>query len=386
MPSSRTVERVAVFLGTRPEAIKLAPVVRELRRRSDRFECLVVGTGQHSEMLQQVFDDFRMIPEVELEVMRSNQSLASLSARLYEEIDPVLVKHDPDWVVVQGDTTTALVSAMCAYYRNIPIAHVEAGLRTGNRRSPFPEEINRLMIGQVADLHFAPTERAAENLRSEGVSDDNLFVTGNTAIDALLWMRAIVVDEVNANRNGRWSAALDSLSRMALVTSHRREAFGPGLEEICAALLELVERLPDLTVVYPVHLNPNVRGPVLARLGSHPRILLSEPVPYGEMVWLMNRADIILTDSGGIQEEAPSLGKPVLVLRDRTERPEAVESGWATLVGTDRAAIVKSASELLGEYRFARERSGAANPFGDGTAAMQIADLLATRHGGRRVR
>ncbi len=327
-------------------------------------------------MLRQALGSFGLEPDVDLAVMQPDQSLAGLTGRLFAEVDRVLGAEHPDWVVVQGDTTTAFVTAMAAYYRRCAIGHVEAGLRTGNRWAPFPEEVNRSVIGLVADLHFAPTERAAKTLRTEGVSPESIVVTGNTAVDAVLWARdrlggsvpkllpPDVIDRVGESRP------------MMLVTCHRRESFDQRLESMCKAVRQVVDDVRDLAVVCPVHLNPNVRGRVHAILGGHERIVLTEPVDYLSMVWLMDRARLILTDSGGIQEEAPTLGKPVLVMRDATERPEAVETGAARIVGTDQAVVAAAALELVtsdAAYEALRPRH---NPFGDGHAAERIAERL----------
>lgn len=365
-----------VAFGTRPEVIKLAPVIHELRRRPDRFEVRVVSTGQHRKMAQQAADAFGLVIDVQLDAMSAASSLGRLTARLFEDIDTLLDKETPDWMLVQGDTTSAMVAAMGAYYRRIRVGHVEAGLRTHNRWSPFPEEINRAFIGQVADAHFAPTRRAAENLRREGVAGEAIVITGNTAVDALLWG----VRELGTRTPAGIDAAVAGLiagRRLVLVTSHRRESFGEGLENICRALIGTVERYPEAVIVYPVHLNPNVREPVYRLLGDHPRIKLIDPVGYLELVWLMQRSYCIFTDSGGIQEEAPSLAKPVLIMRDRTERPEAVEAGCARLVGTTAASILDGARELFEVPATYEAMARVSNPFGDGTASVRIAAALA---------
>jgi UDP-N-acetylglucosamine 2-epimerase (non-hydrolysing) len=375
MRSDDRKKSVMVLLGTRPEAIKLAPVVHELRRRSGSFRCWLYSSGQHDEMLSQALGAFELSPDRELGVIRSNQSLAGLTSRLFAAVDRELEAVRPDWLLVQGDTTTAYVGSMCAFYRRINVAHVEAGLRTGNRWTPFPEEVNRSIISKVADIHFAPTERAARNLVQEGVLEPSVVVTGNTAVDALLWARSRVGAGIPPGLVDSLASLADQ-QRLILVTGHRRESFGRGLQEICAALREITDRFEDVLVVYPVHLNPQVRGPVHKLLDEHPRIRLLEPVGYLEMVWLMARAHLILTDSGGIQEEAPTLQKPVLVMRGTTERPEAVEAGCARLVGNHSGSIVSHATDLLASRVVYESLIGHANPFGDGKAAVRIANAL----------
>lgn len=368
------LQRVLVVLGTRPEAIKLAPVIRALRNRPE-VSCTVCSTGQHALMLRQALGAFGLAADVELSVMEHAQGLSGLTGRLFAGIDEVLSCDEPDWVVVQGDTTSAYVGAMTGFYRRIRVAHVEAGLRTGDRTAPFPEEVNRRAIGLVADLHFAPTAGAAANLRREGVAEAAIVVTGNTAIDALEWARALVRTTIPTSLPAHLPDLLEG-HRMVLVTGHRRESFGSGLRSICAAVKELAERFEDAMFVYPVHLNPDVLRPVNAILGGHPRVVLLGPVDYLAMVWLLNRSHLILTDSGGIQEEAPAFGVPVLILREMTERPEMVEVGGALVVGSAQGRIVTAASELLrsdAAYAAMRPRS---NPFGDGAAAGRIADAL----------
>jgi len=327
-------------------------------------------------MLDQTLKTFGIVPDMDLDVMLSGQSLAALAARLFREIDSVLESERPGWVIVQGDTLSAMAAAVVAFYRMIKVAHVEAGLRTYDRWAPFPEEINRTFVSRVADLHFAPTERAARNLRREGVPADQIHVTGNTVVDALLWVRDWVRRRAPSGLPKGLSAALNG-RRLVLVTGHRRESFGTGLENICLALRDIARRHADSVIVYPVHLNPNVREPVWRLLGNEPRVCLTDPLPYQALVYLMDRCHCILTDSGGIQEEAPSLGKPVLVMRDTTERPEAIEAGVARLVGTRRAGIVAGACELLSDGAAYRRMSRPVNPFGDGSASERIVELLA---------
>ncbi len=360
--------------GTRPEAIKLAPVIHELRRQRGAFDVKVVVTAQHRSMLDQVLAIFDIEPDFDLDIMRPGQSLTDVTVRALNGIEKVLSEARPDIVLVQGDTTTAFVGALAAYYQRVAVGHVEAGLRTRDKFAPYPEEMNRRLVGCMADIHFAPTPRARENLRREGVAAGAIHVTGNTVIDALLWALA---------SSKPWDVPL--LERLApqrriiLVTAHRRESFGPGFERICRALAAIALRNPDVEVVYPVHLNPNVRGPVNAILGRVERVHLIEPLEYLPFAHLMERSYLILSDSGGIQEEAPALGKPVLVLRDKTERPEAIEAGTARLVGTDVDRIVSLTERLLRSRAAYRRMAHAENPFGDGRAAQRIARILRRR-------
>lgn len=375
--SSSPPKRILVLFGTRPEVIKLAPVIRSLRSRPQEFDCRVVSTGQHREMVDQALAAFGLKVDVLLDAMSSAKSLGKLTARLFLDLDDLLEREKPDWVIVQGDTTSAMVGAMSAFYRQIKVGHVEAGLRTYNRWSPFPEETNRTIIGQVADLHFAPTERSANNLRQAGVPANTVHVTGNTAVDALLWVSGEVREEVPPDLQADLVAALEG-KRLVLVTSHRRESFGQGLENICAALLETVRRYSDVVIVYPVHLNPNVREPVRRLLSAEPRIHLLEPLGYQPLVYLMQRSYCIFTDSGGIQEEAPTLGKPVLIMRDTTERPEVIEAGCALLVGTSVDGILSAARDLFENPAVYQAMSTVKNPFGDGRASERIAAILAS--------
>jgi len=369
------VKRVLVLFGTRPEVIKLAPVVRALRRRPQDFAARLVSTGQHREMVQQALDDFCLKLDVQLDAMSSATSLGRLTGSLFNDLDQLLEIERPDWVIVQGDTTSAMVGAVCAFYRGVRIGHVEAGLRTYDRWSPFPEEINRTFISHVADLHFAPTQRSAHNLQRAGIPENAIRVTGNTIVDALLWISEGLKNIVPAGIDAQISRFIEG-RRMVLVTSHRRESFGNGLENICHGLLGIVERFTDAVIVYPVHLNPNVCGPVYRLLGDHPKIKLLRPVGYLPLVWLMRHSYCIFTDSGGIQEEAPSLGKPVLIMRDTTERPEAVEAGCARLVGASTENIFAAASELFENEQSYKAMAHVRNPFGDGHAADYIVEIL----------
>lgn len=370
---------VSVIFGTRPEAIKLAPVVKALRS-DDAFSCHVCVTAQHREMLDQILQIFQIVPDKDLNLMEHNQTLCGLASRTLEALDNYLQEVRPDFVLVQGDTTTVLVSSLAAFYNNIPVGHVEAGLRTGNLRSPWPEEANRILVSDLACLHFAPTEAARQNLLREGVLPKRVIVTGNTVIDALL----LILEKVK-NHPPKIPGLDDSLfngdhrAPVVLITGHRRENFGAGLEAICKAVDELARGFPYVHFVYPVHLNPNVRSTVLTMLGTGDGLLghvenihLLNPLSYLEFAALMARAQLILTDSGGIQEEAPSLGKPVLVTRDTTERPEAIAAGTAKLVGSDPAAIVREVSRLLTDVTYYRSMATGNNPFGDGHATSRV--------------
>jgi UDP-N-acetylglucosamine 2-epimerase (non-hydrolysing) len=359
---------VAVVVGTRPEAIKMAPVFRCLRAAAPGIRPVLLSTGQHRQMLQQVLGVFGLTPDVDLDVMTNNQSLSSLAALIMTKMEQTLAELSPDLLLVQGDTTSVFASALAAANLDIPVGHVEAGLRSHDKQNPFPEEINRRLTGVLTDLHFAPTTRAADALRAEGVNESAIAVTGNTVIDALLQIAQ--TDSAPAQRT--LGAVAQAGERMILLTSHRREAWGRELENICGAVREIVDRFPDVVVVYPVHLNPNVRGTVLGALGGQPRILLIDPVDYVTFVRLMQAAHLVLTDSGGVQEEAPTFHKPVLVLRKTTERPEAARAGLARIIGTDRVNIVRETARLLEDGAAYRAMSHGANPFGDGFAADRI--------------
>ncbi len=381
------MKKISVIFGTRPEAIKLAPVILALKAHPD-FECHVCVTAQHRQMLDQVLEVFDIQPDVDLDLMKPNQTLAGLTARAITGTDQYLAEYKPDMILVQGDTTTVFSAALAAFYHKIPTGHVEAGLRTGNMMSPWPEEANRVLTSRIAALHFAPTETSRQNLLREHIPEELIVVTGNTVIDALFLALEKIKD--NPPRVEGLPGFLQPLSsdlrpltsgsapRMVLITGHRRENFGQGFEDICRAIAELASRFPDVHFVYPVHLNPNVREPVerILRGKSEVKNQKSEisnvhllgPLDYLPFVAMMNRAHIILTDSGGVQEEAPSLGKPVLVMRDTTERPEAVDAGTVRLVGTDYEAIVGGVSELLMDHTVYEAMSRAHNPYGDGKA------------------
>ena len=369
--------RALSVFGTRPEAIKLAPVILAMRAHPE-IEHFICVTGQHRQMLDSVLQTFDIKPHFDLDIMRPNQDLAHVTATVMTDMGPVLDEVKPDWVLVQGDTTTAFVAALAAFYRKAKVAHVEAGLRTGNIYSPWPEEMNRKLLTQVASLHLAPTRKAADNLRHEAVPDKDILVTGNTVIDALQWVVKKMGEDADFARHAEGVfPPIDPKRRLILVTGHRRENFDGGLERVCVALRKLAER-GDVQIIYPVHLNPRVRSVAQTVLANHPAIHLIEPVDYLPFVAAMRRAYLIVTDSGGIQEEAPGLGKPVLVTRDTTERPEAIEAGTARLVGTATESLLESANELLDDAAAYRRMAQAKNPFGDGKASERIiARLLA---------
>jgi UDP-N-acetylglucosamine 2-epimerase (non-hydrolysing) len=364
--------KIAIVLGTRPEAIKLAPVARRFLEVPHEFETRVIVTAQHRGLLDQTLQAFAITPDYDLDVMRPGQTLAESTSRIIAALDPVLVKEAPDLVMVQGDTTTTFCGALGAFYRGVPVAHVEAGLRSGDFRQPFPEEMSRVLASQLAMLHFAPTDAAAENLLREGVPPDRVLVTGNTGIDALLETRdALASGELWAEG----VSTIDAGTKLILVTAHRRESFGEGFDGICEALIRLAAR-DDVQIVYPVHPNPDVRAVVQKRLGGIAAIWLIEPLSYVPFVDLMRRSHVLLTDSGGIQEEGPSLGKPVLVLREKTERPEAVAAGAARLTGTDPARIVAETSLLLDDAIEYARRARVRHIYGDGRAATLIRNAV----------
>jgi UDP-N-acetylglucosamine 2-epimerase (non-hydrolysing) len=368
--------KILVVLGTRPEAIKLAPVIMELQRRKDRIQTVVCATGQHREMLQQVLKTFGLHPDFDLDVMKTNQSLADVTCAVLTGMDGVLEREKPDVMLVQGDTSTAMAASLAAFYRQIPVGHVEAGLRTRDRYNPFPEEINRRLTTHIADCHFAPTELSRKNLLREGVSDDRILVTGNTVVDALNYIVTNLQSLVP-----RVVPEIPDSKRLILVTAHRRESFGDGIRKICAALRRLALSRSDILIIYPVHLNPNVQDPVRTILQGVPHVLLLEPLDYVSFIGLMERAHILLTDSGGMQEEGPSLRKPVLVMRSVSERPEAVMAGTASLVGTDPETIVASVNRLLDDAELYQHMTSRENPFGDGAAAKRIVRFLVGKFG-----
>jgi UDP-N-acetylglucosamine 2-epimerase (non-hydrolysing) len=378
--------KVLSVFGTRPEAIKMAPVIKELQRRPDEFESLVCVTAQHRRMLDQVLDIFRIKPDYDLNIMKPGQDLFDVTCGVLQGLKGVLAEVRPDIVLVHGDTTTTMAASIASFYFKTMVGHVEAGLRTHNRYAPFPEEINRKVTGALAGLHFAPTEAARENLLREGIDGDTVFVTGNTVVDALLSVADMLKgDDLLKKRLNDDFSFLDPDKRLVLVTGHRRENFGVGFENICRALADIALLRPDVEILYPVHLNPNVQEPVRRILGNGGtgNIHLIEPVDYLPFVHLMIRSHIIITDSGGVQEEAPSLGKPVLVMRETTERPEAVNAGTVRLVGTDRKAIVDEALLLLDDRDAYERMSRAHNPYGDGRAAGRIVQTLQSHSSGK---
>ena len=374
------MRNITVFMGTRPEAVKLAPVVAALRGSND-FRCTVVATGQHKEMFRQAAETFGFEVDADLDVMRPNQSLAQLTARLMDGIDGWLALAEPDMALVQGDTTTVLVASLACFYRRIPVGHVEAGLRTGSIWSPFPEEVNRRLAAPLMALHFAPTEAARAALLREAVPDETITVTGNTVIDALRMevdaqardaaLRARIDEELSLQVGADWAQ-----TPFVLITGHRRENFGEGIDQICQAIAMLADRFSDHRFVYPVHLNPNVLKHVNRLLGALPNVRLIAPQSYRNFVALMARCRLVLTDSGGVQEEAPSLGKPVLVMRDTTERPEGVAGGTAILTGPNAGAIVHHAARLLTDAAAYRSMATARNPYGDGHAAERTVERI----------
>ena len=373
--TAQPTRKILLVFGTRPEAIKMAPVVQALIE-AKQWEVKVCVTAQHRQMLDQVLSLFEIAPDFDLNLMKPGQDLTDITCSVLTGMRDVFKQWSPDLVLVHGDTATAMAAALAAYYAKIPVGHVEAGLRTNDIYSPWPEEMNRRMVGRVATYHFAPTETARNNLLSEGCADSTIFVTGNTVIDALLKMVERIKTDKPLNQNlSQKFPFIDANKRMILVTGHRRENFGEGFDSICKALRKIAER-GDVQVVYPVHLNPNVQEPVHRILAGCENIHLIEPQDYLPFVYLMNRAYLLLTDSGGIQEEAPSLGKPVLVMRDTTERPEAIEAGTVELVGTDETRIVTKTNKLLDDAQEYQRMSLAHNPYGDGRAAHRIVELI----------
>jgi UDP-N-acetylglucosamine 2-epimerase (non-hydrolysing) len=370
------IKKVLTVFGTRPEAIKMAPLVHSLNN-NHTFDAKVCVTAQHREMLDQVLELFDIKPDFDLNIMKPGQTLHNITSSILIGLKPILEDFNPDVVLVHGDTTTTFAASLASYYQQIKVGHVEAGLRTGNIYSPWPEEANRKLTGGIANYHFAPTQGSKDNLLREGISESNITVTGNTVIDALLWVKKkLNEDKLLSKKLDSDFNYLDSNKKLILVTGHRRESFGGGFERICEALNQIANLNPDIQVLYPVHLNPNVQEPVNRILKNNKNIFLIEPQQYLPFCYLMNRSTIILTDSGGIQEEAPSLGKPVLVMRETTERPEAVSAGTVKLVGTDVDTIVEQASMLLKNPNDYKLMSKAHNPYGDGLACGRILDFL----------
>lgn len=362
--------KILVVFGTRPEAIKMAPVVQELERRPE-FQVQVAVTAQHRELLDQVLELFNLNPAYDLNIMAPNQSLSQITSRVLEGLDPILQKEQPDCVLVHGDTTTTFAAALAAFYRRIPIGHVEAGLRSGSLAFPFPEEGNRLLVSQIASWHFAPTEQARDNLLAQNVPQEHIVVTGNTVIDALSqaasWPQSQTVQKLLQKAEGK---------RILLLEVHRRESWGRPMEEICQAIARLVDQFHDLEVFCSVHPNPKVRGTVERVLGTKQQVKLLSPLPYDQWVQLMKNCYLIATDSGGMQEEAPSLGKPVVVLRDRTERPEGLAAGTLKLAGTEEEVVFRSIAELLSDQELYQRMASAPNPYGDGKASQRLADAM----------
>ncbi len=368
--------KILSIFGTRPEAIKMAPIVRALNKHAD-FTSIICVTAQHRQMLDQVLKLFEITPDYDLNIMSPGQDLFDVTSKALLGLRDVIRKEKPDRVLVQGDTTTCFAGALAAFYENVKIGHIEAGLRTGNLRAPFPEEANRAMVSRIADLHFAPTEGSKSNLLQEGIQEQAIIVTGNTVIDALLWVR----DKVTSYPDSIWqelfgesllNTITDKKRKLILITGHRRENFGQGFENLCRAIKELATKHPDWDFIYPVHLNPNVQKPVNEILSDLNNAHLIPPLDYAPFVWLMDQSDLILTDSGGVQEEAPSLGKPVLVMREVTERPEAVDAGTVKLVGTDKCVIVANVEDVLTSDSVYQAMSRAHNPYGDGLSVQRI--------------
>lgn len=368
---------VVSIVGTRPDALKMAPVIQELARHPDSIRQIVISTGQHREMLQQVLDVFQITPDYNLDIMLPGQTLAQITSRVLERLDPLLAEIKPDVLLAQGDTSTTFVASLAAFYHQIPVGHVEAGLRTDNKYDPFPEEINRRLTGPLADFHFAPTETSADNLRKEGVPDAQIYRVGNTVIDALLEVAARPYRFADEELDRVTSGPL----RVVTVTAHRRENLGAPLVRICDAVARIVRTLPDVQVVFQMHKNPQVRNVIQQQLANEERVLLVEPQEYVPWVNLMKRSTLLLTDSGGIQEEGPALGKPILVMRETTERPEGVAAGTARLVGTDPDIIVSEALKLLTDATAYESMARATNPYGDGKAAERIVSALLEHFG-----
>lgn len=364
-----------IIFGTRPEAIKMAPLVRAFKKENNIFDTRVCVTAQHREMLDQVLDFFEIIPDYDLDLMKPNQNLFTLTSDILLGLKPILEEFQPDYVYVHGDTTTTMASSIAAFYSGAKVCHVEAGLRTHNIKSPFPEELNRQVTGRIADYHFAPTQQAKLNLLNENVSESSILVTGNTVIDALL-ESASRVESRDTPEIEKLKLIIEPDKKIILVTGHRRENHGQGFISICEALKEIAQTNPDVQIIYPVHLNPNVMKPVYEILSGIENILLIEPLAYPAFVWLMNQSYLIITDSGGVQEEAPSLGKPVLVMRDTTERPEAVSAGTVILVGTDKDKIIYECSTLLNDKERYAQMSALHNPYGDGKACERIVNFV----------
>ena len=369
-------KKILIVFGTRPEAIKMAPLVKEFSIHPDYFEVRVRISAQHREMLDQVLDFFKIQPDYDLDLMRPNQNLYSLTALIIESLKPIIEELAPEYIFVHGDTTTTMASSIAGFYSGAKVCHIEAGLRTNNKLSPFPEEINRQIVGRISDYHFAPTIASKKNLLNENIDSESIIVTGNTVIDALFEGIEIIKHKERSRQIESICSNLSFNQEVILVTGHRRENHGIGFENICAALKEIAIQKPEVMIIYPVHLNPKVQEPVKRQLQGLSNVLLTEPLAYPDFIWLMDRAKIIITDSGGVQEEAPSLGKPVLVLRENTERPEAVEAGTVILVGTDKARIINETIKLLDDKNHYRIMSELLNPYGDGKACEKIVNFF----------
>ena len=369
------MKKILLIFGTRPEAIKMAPLVKEFEKYSSDFETRVCVTAQHREMLDQVLEFFEISPHYDLDLMKPGQNLYSLTASIVISLKPILEEYSPDYVFVHGDTTTTMASSIASFYSGAKVCHIEAGLRTFNKLAPYPEEINRQITGRICDYHFAPTIISKQNLLKENTSEDTILVTGNTVIDAL-YESVNRVENLSNQFTDSLKLELKDKQDLILVTGHRRENHGEGFEQICMALREIAEKKPEVKIIYPVHLNPNVQEPVKRHLSDFENIRLIDPLSYPDFIWLMNRSKLIITDSGGVQEEAPSLGKPVLVMRETTERPEAVDAGTVLLVGTDKQLIVNETIDLLENDQRYKLMSELHNPYGDGRASKRIVEFI----------
>jgi len=363
------------IFGTRPEAVKMAPLIKECKKYPENFNVKILVTGQHREMLDQVLEFFKIVPDYDLNLMKPNQTLFDVTADALRGMNDIIDEVKPDLIIVQGDTTTVFTGALAGYYKKVKVAHLEAGLRTGDKYSPFPEEMNRILTSHLSDYHWAPTEQSKKNLLVEGIKEESVHIVGNTVIDGLLLALDLLKEEGDT-KYMEFFKDIDFSKKVILVTAHRRESFGEPFENICSAIKELSTEHPEVEFVYPVHLNPNVRRPVVSILGNIKNIHLLDPLDYLPFVFLMKHAKIVLTDSGGIQEEAPSLGKPVLVMREVTERPEAVEAGTVRLVGTNKNNIVKEVEKILSDEALYKSMSKARNPYGDGQASKRIVSIL----------
>jgi len=366
---------ILIAFGTRPEGIKLAPIIKLIEKQKNKFNLKVCSTGQHKEMLNQVLNLFEIKPDIFLDLMTENQSLSLLSAKIFEKMGRVISDINPDIILVQGDTTTAFLTTLIAFYRKIKVGHIEAGLRTYDKYSPFPEEINRQLISRVADFNFTPTKKSFSNLLSEGINPKTIFMTGNTIVDALIWMtKKIEKNKHKINSNGIFTKLKNN--KTILVTMHRRESFGKDLENVCYALKAIASKYKEIRIVYPVHLNPNVKKPVFKILNGIDNIILTEPLDYESFIWLMHESFFIITDSGGVQEEAPTLKKPVLVIRGKTERTESVDIGISKIIGTSTDSIIDNASKLIDDENIYNEMITDVNPYGDGNASEKILDII----------